>query len=158
MVQPLGKKTYRKKKRTSIPDEVAEAVKERSQSIDELDGYGPANQFHHIRHKSQGGMDIPINILHVGLQNHPVRLHENADAIQKSYQILAQRIDDTFPGSDYSSEEISQILGMSIHEVHRQIHKGFLRGDVQEVEGNVEWYATKEDIKHWLMPAKVREG
>lgn len=148
-VMPRPKNIVKKPKRKGVPKGVMKIVEERSQGIDELYGFGSATDPHHIKHRSQGGLDIPINILHVGRITHN-ECHEKADMIRRTWEILNERILELFNGNDedkgiYSHHQVMQKLQIDGDTFYNQIQKGFLK----------EFFPaciSYEDILHWLMP------
>jgi hypothetical protein len=130
----------------AVPTEVMEKVRERSQGICEYCGMEKATQPHHIHLKSQGGLDIPINILYVCYTCHN---HNNVQFLHYAKKVLKQRIDTVFDGHAdmlYPDFEIAERLDMNIDKVLHEMTKGFL----QNYWHNGGQYSTKEQIERWL--------
>ncbi len=153
-VQHNSKKSRNKSRRATskpIPEAVMKIARERSEGRDELDHLPGANQGHHIKHRSQNGLDIPINILHTSERNHPYRLHEDEESIAKATNILKMRIIQLFPDDIgyYHAETIAEELQtITTEQIERQFLKGWLKGKLTSL-GLV---STQEQILRWLMP------
>jgi len=130
----------------AVPTEVMEKVRERSQGICEYCGMEKATQPHHIHLKSQGGLDIPINILYVCYTCHN---HNNVQFLHHARKVLKQRIDTVFDGHKdrlYPEVEIAEKLDMRLDDVLHEMTKDFLQH--RRLPGG--WYSTKEQIERWL--------
>jgi hypothetical protein len=142
--------THKNKATTPIPDEVMSIVRARSEGYDELDGMYGANQGHHIKHRSRGGLDIPINILHVSERNHPDKLHNDAAAIEASYDILKKRILNEFTEDRYYTVEqiCAALQTLKPSQLNKHIVKGFLKATYTQYG----YLAPRDAIIKWLLP------
>jgi len=139
--KPKKKPNYRYK---PVNTKVMAIVKERSGGICEYCHSNTATAPHHIKLKSQGGLDIPINILHVCNSCHN---HSNTEFLHEAKEILRDRVQDIFTGDKaYTIGEVAYYLNMQRDEVLRQCIKDFLK--VEEA------WPTGEEIKLWVGVAK----
>ena len=143
---PKSKKKPKNKKKT-VPLGVMKRVVERSKSICEYCRRNNATQPHHIHFKSRGGLNIPINILHVCGVCHE---HKNLKFLDDARGVLKERINELFnhPAEAwfYSEQGIALRLEMKESEVKRQMDKGFL----QNVVVRNYRHSTGEQIMRWL--------
>jgi len=143
MVQPLAKTKIKRHKAKQVPESVMKIVRERSGGICEHCGQNKATDAHHIKLKSQGGLDIAINILHVCRVCHQ---HSNIDFLHKAKEILRDRINNCFDDyMFYSPGSIAWKLNMEHEEVIKQTRKGFLKTS----HPLIPCMASKDDIKRW---------
>ena len=146
--KPKKKPNYRYK---PVNTKVMAIVKERSGGICEYCHSNTATAPHHIKLKSQGGLDIPINILHVCNDCHN---HSNTEFLQSAKEILRDRVDIIFPGWDkgrlqcweYTPGVVALNVDMEIREIERQIQKGFLK---KHKYLNIDT-CNVEEIRRWL--------
>jgi len=124
MVQPLAKTKIKRHKAKQVHESVMKIVRERSGGICEHCGQNKATDAHHIKLKSQGGLDIAINILHVCRVCHQ---HSSIDFLHKAKEILRDRIIVLFPDiREYTLKETVEKLNMPHDEIMRQYTKRFL--------------------------------
>lgn len=140
-----------KTKRKAVPESVMKIVRERSKGICECchgtKCNGVATDPHHIKEKSQCGLDIPINILHVSRACHN---HSNTEFINNANYILRSRIEGLFLSSTclYPVVTIAKYIELPQKEIERQMSKGFL--NVENVSPTWGRASSKEDIMRWL--------
>ncbi len=144
LAQPIQKPKRKKKRINKVPKAVMDIVKERSEGICEDCNRARANDPHHIRLKSQGGLDIPINILYVCRTCHN---HDDIDFLNKAKNILRDRINQIFFFNTYTLKDIAMLLEMDYFDVRRQADNYFLEDDYVSGKGNI---PTKESIQRWL--------
>ena len=130
-------------------------IKERSNGICELCNKQKATQIHHVKLKSQGGLDILINLIHVCNLCHN---HDDIQFLRDCKDILKQRAEKLFlQGISYHIGKVAELLETTIEVVTHEIYKGWLKSEKVEIENpdtkQVEFvvdYCKSEDILFWL--------
>lgn len=99
---------------------------------------GKKGDKHHIIHRSENGIDAPINIVYLCPQHHrgPKGVHNNPELDLHFKLELQKKLEDLFPKRYYSSEEVRKIADLGYSQIKKfektnRLHKyGYDRNDI----------------------------
>jgi hypothetical protein len=106
---------------------------------------------HHIVRRSQGGMDIELNLIYVCRECH-AKIHAKKNLEKMLKRQLKNKLEKLFIYSKhYSIKEISQIAHIEEDEIEKAMQKSILKW--QFIDGIPK--ASGEAIIRWLMGGKL---
>lgn len=106
---------------------------------------------HHIVRRSQGGMDIELNLIYVCRECHS-KIHARKNIEKMLRRQLKNKLEKLILiNKHYEIEEISQILKIEKEKIEKAMQKAILKW--QFIEGVPK--ASGEDIIRWLMGGKL---
>ncbi|MBZ4662790.1 MAG: hypothetical protein JG776_472 [Caloramator sp.] len=106
---------------------------------------------HHIVRRSQGGMDIELNLIYVCRECH-TQIHAKKNIEKMLKRQLKNKLEKLIlRNKHYNIEEISQICGIEIEKIEKAMQKAILKWEF--VDGVTK--AKGEEIIRWLMGGKL---
>lgn len=126
--------------------EVREIVENRSQGICELCMSNRAAEKHHRKLRSQGGLDFPLNLIHLCKACH-TKVHSKPTIKKQLREELKESLCRVFLlTKEYTFAEISEVLDLDIDVIKHDAYKGWVRYSFKNGELSV----RGDDILRWL--------